>query len=1071
MGWTNKVSGNVDGNVTQIGVVHGDVHLTARRHAPSAYLDQVRALAPTSLEGREQELAALTAFCTSESTANGYLWWRAEAWSGKSALLSWFVLHPPPGTHLVSFFITSSLPHQNNRDAFVDNVLDQLHDTVDEPTRSNLTDTNREAYLRRLLATVPDQIRHRSQHFTLIVDGLDEDGGVDGSADAHSIAALLPRTGVRVVVASRPALDLPHDVPPDHPLHNTAVVTHLSPSPKAQAVRDTMIRDLKRLLSGTSVHQDLLGFTLAAGGGLAAQDLAELTGTSLWQVEDDLRATVGRSFTRRPGDPPVYALAHDDLQPMAAAMLGPRLDSYRRRLHAWAENYRARDWPPETPHYLLHGYTAALTAAGDIPRLLAFITDPRRHDRVVAVTGQDHTVLNEIRAAQELLLHPGEPDLVALARLAVHRTSLYLRNDWIPALLPAVWARIGQFDHAEALVATIGDHLQRSRALRSTAAQLHWAGEHQRTARLLDEAEALARTFNQFYGAWPVAELAEVAMLIGDDARARRAVEAIKHADERAEACASIACVALDQSRPKDAELWYREAEEALSRDSSIVRMPTLAIVAAAAARLGHSSRASALMSQLRDHVRTAGAETTDQPNDRQKAEIAHTLAGGGFIDMACTISATLSDVDGRERSLRDITTALADRDLDGAEELARSANELKFLGARLAAVARAAARHDDRSRADRLFAEIDQILVVLPHDAWRTFTIMATAVARANAGDAELAVSMVRSEMMPSGDTSGALWVALALAKRRDTEHASRLATMLEETARPESAGIEETRLLKWVAVLVDRGEFDRAETVVRSFPSDDVRSAGLATIAEGLVVAGALDRAEQMVHAITDPRRQRRPQLELLRALLARGQDTRALDLARSAAIPAHRAAALTFLAGTTRQPDLLDEVVDIALSATDVEARVAILLPAAQAAANLGDRPRTTALWQQLRTAQTLTKHQPEKVNASLGFLDRIPRRLRTLTELFELVDQRVRFSWGEDPPMPFVVSPSSLWFQRSDRPKRLQLAQHLAMHHWFDVVDDLVEVEPGAFGAIVSELDRLGSRGTFHTIIPR
>jgi hypothetical protein len=1071
MGWTNRVAGNVVGDVTQIGVVHGDVHVAGRRPGRSPYLDQVRALAPASLEGREQELAALAAFCTGESTASGYLWWRAEAWSGKSALLSWFVLHPPPGTHLVSFFITSRLPHQNNRDAFVDNVLDQLHDTVGEPARPDLTDTNREAYFRRMLATVADQIRDRGQHFTLIVDGLDEDRGVDGAPDAHSIAALLPSTGVRVVVASRPTPDLPHDVPPDHPLHNTAVVTHLSPSPKAHAVRDTMIRDLKRLLSGTSVHQDLLGFTLAAGGGLSAQDLAELTGTSLWQVEDDLRTTAGRSFTRRPGDPPVYALAHDELQPMAAAMLGPRLDSYRHRLHAWADTYRARQWPPDTPPYLLHGYTAALTAAGDVPRLLTCVTDPRRHDRVLAATGQDHTVLNEIRAAQELLLRPDEPDLVALARLAVHRTSLYLRNDWIPVYLPSVWARVGQFDHAEALVATIGDHLRRSRALRSTAAQLHWAGEQRRAACLLDEAEALARSFNQFYGAWPVAELAEVAMLIGDDARTRRAVDAIRHADERAQACASIACVALDESRHEDAARWYREAEEALSLDVSTVRVSMLATVAVAAARLGHSSRAAALVNQLVDHVRTAAAGATDRPDDQQKAEIAKTLAGGGFTDTACAISATLSDVDAQESSLLDVTTTLADRDLDGAEELARSANEVKYLGARLAAVARAAARHRDRARADRLLAEIDQILDSLPQDTWRTFTITATAVARANAGDAERALSMACSEMMPSGDTGGALLVAMALARRKETEHASRLAAMVEEAARPASAGIEETRLLKWVGVLVDCGEFDRAEQVVRSFPTDDIRSAGLATIAEGLLAAGAVNRAEQTVHAITDPRRQRRPRLELLRVLLARGQDARALDLARSAAILEHRAAALTFLAGTTRRPDLLDEVLDIAQSATDVGARVAILLPAVQAAANLGDRTRTTALWQQLRTARTLTEQQSEKANASLGFLDRIPDRLRTLTEIFELVDQRARFSWGEDPPKPFVVGPSMLWFQHSDRPKHLQLAQHLAMHHWFDVVDNLVEVEPDAFGAIVSELDRLGGRGMFHPITSR
>lgn len=116
---TNWILGNIEGNVTQVGVVHGDIHVTADRRVRSAYLEQARALAPGDFEGREQELAALTAFCTSESTEGEYLWLRADAWSGKSALLFWFVLNPPPLARLVSFFVTSGLPDQNNRRSYV----------------------------------------------------------------------------------------------------------------------------------------------------------------------------------------------------------------------------------------------------------------------------------------------------------------------------------------------------------------------------------------------------------------------------------------------------------------------------------------------------------------------------------------------------------------------------------------------------------------------------------------------------------------------------------------------------------------------------------------------------------------------------------------------------------------------------------------------------------------------------------------------------------------------------------------------------------------------------------------
>lgn len=1064
MGWTNSVSGYVEGHVIQAGVVFGDVHVLADRPVRSAYLEHVRALTPDRLEGREEELGTLATFCTSESTIGDYLWWRGPAWSGKSALLSWFVLHPPPGANLVSFFVTSRLPDQNNRHSFVDNVLDQLHDILGEPPRADLTATNREAYIRRLLTTVADRCRQRGEHFTVVVDGLDEDRGVDGSPDAHSIAALLPHAGVRVVVASRLLPDLPDDVPPDHPLRRSAVVEHLFPSPKAAAVRETMIRDLKRLLSGTAVHQDLLGFTTAAVGGLSVRDLAELAGTSEWQVQDDLRTTAGRSFTRRPGSPSVYVLAHDDLQGLAAEMLGPRLDTYRQRLHAWAETYRERKWPSDTPRYLLHGYTATLRAIGDVPRVLAYVTDPRWQDLVSASTGHDYAVLDEIKAIQELLLRQDEPDLAALARLAVHRTSLYLRNNWIPTFLPSVWVRVGRLDRAETLIAAIGNLVKRCRALTSVATQLHREGNPRRAGRMLDEAEDLAGYFNQWWGAWPHAELAAAAMQIGDDERTRRAVNAIMGRTERAKAYASLAHVALDNQRHDDAAKWYLEAEGTLNEAGAYVDLTASATVAAAAARLGHSSKAAALVDQILDHA-VAGTDS-----DSRKAEAARTLAGGGLTDAACAVSATIGEEDRREDNLLHVTSAVADLNLDEAEELARSASDVRYLSARLAAVAVAAGRNGDQSRADRLLAEIDQTLADLPRDNWRRFTIMATAVAWADAGAIERAESIVHSDMVPSRHADGVLSIAVALARRSEVKRASRLVALAEEMARPASAGVvDEKSLMTWVGVMVDFGEFDRAEELVRSFPTDEVRSAGLATIAEGLLVHGSIDRAEEALYGITDPRRQRRPRMELLRVLIGQGEDERAVRVARSVATAEHRARALTFVAGMTRRPDLLDEVVDIAEDVTEPEARTTMLLPALQAAANLGDRPRTTALWRLIWVATTHTGQQSKEIGSPLRsfFHHGLPHRQRTLTEIADFVDSQPRSSRSEEPPTISVGAPP-FWQAGKGLPKHVELAHDLATRDWFDLVDKLVDFEPSAFQAIVLELDRLGSRASFHPL---
>ena len=109
----------------------------------SAYLEQVKRIAPVQLDDRDGELAELTAFCT-EPGQGPYVWWRAPAWAGKSALMSWFVLHPPPGVQVVSFFVTARYKSQDSRDAFTDAVLEQLADLLRQPIPAYLTEATEE---------------------------------------------------------------------------------------------------------------------------------------------------------------------------------------------------------------------------------------------------------------------------------------------------------------------------------------------------------------------------------------------------------------------------------------------------------------------------------------------------------------------------------------------------------------------------------------------------------------------------------------------------------------------------------------------------------------------------------------------------------------------------------------------------------------------------------------------------------------------------------------------------------------------------------------------------------------
>jgi hypothetical protein len=329
----------------------------------SAYLEQVRQIAPPELVGREIELAELGRFCL-DPDGPSYAWWRAGPWAGKSALLSSFVLRPPAEVagqvRIVSFFITARLAAQNTREAFARVVLEQLAALLGQSLPEVLPESMQDTYLLDLMSQAAAGCEEAGSRLVLVVDGLDEDRGVTTGPDVHSIAGLLPGNppyGMRVIVAGRPDPPIPGDVPDWHPLRDQSIVRPLDTSPYARDVQRLSRQELHRLLAG-ALERDVLGLLTAAHGGLTARDLAELADTTLWDVEKILHTSAGRTLQSRPsllsleGRPDVYLLGHDELQVAAIDYLGDRIEGYCERLHSWADCWRSRGWPSETPEYL-----------------------------------------------------------------------------------------------------------------------------------------------------------------------------------------------------------------------------------------------------------------------------------------------------------------------------------------------------------------------------------------------------------------------------------------------------------------------------------------------------------------------------------------------------------------------------------------------------------------------------------------------------------------------------------------------------------------------------------------------
>ncbi|ATY10658.1 hypothetical protein CU254_09405 [Amycolatopsis sp. AA4] len=597
---TNQVLGPVTGKLVQVG--HADsVVVHAAPPARSRYRQWVRQVAPEHLIGRESELAELTRFCTAPDDAPAYVWWRAAPWTGKSALMASFVLSPPDGVRVVSFFVTARSLGDDTREAFVDVVQEQLAEileTAKDPEARNLNAVFSEAAA---------HCRNRGERLVLVVDGLDEDRGA--SSGGHSIAALLPfpEHGLRVIVASRLNPDVPPDVRSDHPLRAPGIERSLAPSPAAVAAKADMERELDALLQD---QEDLLGFLVAARGGLSSDDLAQLTQRRPRDVERVLNSVASRSFTRRPAHwrpreaPAVFLLGHENLHREAVEAFGAELSRYREAIDEWAAEYRSAGWPPDTPQFLLRGYFRLVQESGDVATLVDLAGDPARHERLLDVSGGDLAAMGELDAARAALLASAEPDLLRLITLDTYRDNFRDRNKITPVRLPAVWAALGQFDHAVALAQAMTDPRSRRQALLELSEELVRAGQPERAEQLAEDeldpelCDAL------------LAETAVALVRRGEPGAAARIADRVS-ADQRRR----IAAVA-----EPDFSRAGRLARE-ISRDD--VRDRTLVELAVAA------------VDELDVAVELAAAVSRDLSRDRAFSEIAERLVRRGEVDRA----------------------------------------------------------------------------------------------------------------------------------------------------------------------------------------------------------------------------------------------------------------------------------------------------------------------------------------------------------------------------------------------------------------------------------------------------
>ncbi|MEJ2856842.1 MULTISPECIES: tetratricopeptide repeat protein [unclassified Saccharothrix] len=874
------------GVVVQAGrdVVIGEVNLRTGVPVRTRYRHQVMRIAPAVLVGRDAELAELAAFCTSDSSQT-YQWWRAGAWAGKSALFSTFVLNPPPGVRVVSFFVTARLAGQADRVAFVDNVLEQVLALLGEQAPALLTPSTREAHVLGLLEEAARLCRERGETLVLLVDGLDEDRGVTTGPDSHSIAALLPTRpvdGLRVVVSGRPDPPIPGDVPEDHPLRDESVVRALEVSPQARALRAEMERDLKRLVGGSRVEQDVLGLLVAAGGGLTSRDLAGLSGAGEWEVRDHLTTVTGRSFTRRDGDlgADVYLLAHEELQVTALDMLGgTRLSAYRDRIHEWAASHG--DWPPDTPDYLLRGYHTMLLATGDLTRATALSTDLSRHDRLFDRTGGDDTALAQLTATLDAHVATDPPDLPAVSRLAVHRDHLVDRNTHIPPEVPALWLRLGHPRRAVALARSISDPHRRASALVPVAAALAEAGRNDEARELLDEAmRTTDRITHHDHRNSVLASVAATLAETGDHNRAIEIARSITSADRRAPALASIA---LGGGVPQSLAAVLAEGSVRTAR--SIVdphlRCVTLASVAELVAAGGLSGA-----DELIDEVSEASRRTSEPTRlGKMRVALVRALAAAGHHDRATEVAASIDPDHLRVSALSAVAARLLEAGQPAAhvvEQVVRAAQAVQSAEQRCHALSAAATSVCGRGNSSLAKVLVDEAIQSARSigDPERRSRALAAAVAPlVDLGDHDRAgeirdeaVHMARSITDPDRLNSVLVPLAKAQAAAGHADEAIAAARAITDVEEQNSA-------LTVVAIALVAADLpDQALTAAGAITDVDWRGETLTSLAGPLAAAGHHDHAVTAAEAATDPADRHTSLVSIAEALIDAGQPDRA-------------------------------------------------------------------------------------------------------------------------------------------------------------------------------------------------
>ncbi|MCF2125474.1 hypothetical protein L1I79_03360 [Strepomyces sp. STD 3.1] len=1025
----------VTGDHNSTTTIMGDVIVNGASKAPlSVYEAEIRILAATHFEGREKELAEMSTFALGDHAHGPSYWrWLAPAWSGKTALMAQFALNPPDGVHVLAFFITARLAGRSDRTAFLSMLQQQLRAYLED------SDLDCDGYggFHDALRRAAQRALGRGQRLVLVVDGMDEDSGVESAFAGYSIAGLLPATppdGLRVIVAGRPNPPVPGDVPRGHPLHASHISHDLAESPAARAVREDAERNLNDMIVAGDLPLDLVGLTSAAGGGLSAADYAPLVGDRTpRQIEAVLSGATGRSFQLRPAQwplsdgrrPSLYSFAHQELVVSARHLLRPSvLSAYRTRVHDLIDAYRDRGWPQDTPEYALKGYPQMLREQRDTARLTRLATDPARHERLWHTTGSDTEALTEI--ADAFTLHRAEPeaDLVSCVRLSYFRDELKHKALSFPIEAIHVLAKLGHVRKAAALLgARVEFSPQECWLFTNVLREALVIGEEQLVLRAVHALirpavrdQALFHCVVALADAEQVADAAELARTISD-------------VRMRSTAFVEAARKLVRAGRPNwTVDVTREAAETARAFGDPASRVEVMAAVMQVQMEAGHTEEAASLVTEMVDVVRAL----TDSPRRSwASAVVAEALMNAGrtkeAVDLArdaANGTGGLGDLEERVMVLRQVACVLAKA--GRGDEASRCALTIDGPGRRCAVLVRVAEASAEVGLSE---ATVDSVRDAVEaaddlSDLDERADVMAElADVLAKTGRGEDAIRLARTISRPEHRFSVVIDVLSALVKARLSERAIALVPHAVEVAGDLTKPEGRADALGQVAqLLVTAERLEEAVRLMDSISDPGHRAMAWGDVALTMAKAGHTDEAAgrgiaaaQAIGIVGDAATRADGLLRVARVLTRTGQTEDAVRLVRSAAEvaatindPRPRASTLVDAARlmadageadhATRYTDI---AIEVARTAPDVVRTVSSSLQVARALAQVD---RTEEAREVARTAvdMAMAVKLPASRAGLLGHAALLLVETEQAAEAVQLVDTYVRVSRGHVDP---------------------------------------------------------------------